>query len=118
MARGCLGVGAGVLHTSGSSLTQSVCPPLPFPSWVGYQKAGFRGHQYLLEEGEYSDWSHWGGYDEALTSLRVIRTVSRSKWAIPLPVGTGGLPQYNLLSEEFVHSFLVLQSNLEVFPEV
>ncbi|XP_057640719.1 beta/gamma crystallin domain-containing protein 2 [Chionomys nivalis] len=42
--------------------------------WVGYEKEGFRGHQYLLEEGEYADWSHWGGYDEFLTSLRVIRT--------------------------------------------
>ncbi|XP_007933959.1 beta/gamma crystallin domain-containing protein 2 [Orycteropus afer afer] len=42
--------------------------------WVGYEKEGFRGHQYLLEEGEYSDWSHWGGYNEVLTSLRVIRT--------------------------------------------
>ncbi|KAF6108103.1 crystallin beta-gamma domain containing 2 [Phyllostomus discolor] len=42
--------------------------------WVGYEKEGFRGHQYLLEEGEYPDWSHWGGYDEALISLRVIRT--------------------------------------------
>ncbi|KAM6174099.1 beta/gamma crystallin domain-containing protein 2 [Erethizon dorsatum] len=42
--------------------------------WVGYEKAGFRGHQYLLEEGEYADWSHWGGYDELLTSLRIIRT--------------------------------------------
>ncbi|XP_006924450.1 beta/gamma crystallin domain-containing protein 2 [Pteropus alecto] len=42
--------------------------------WVGYEKEGFRGHQYLLEEGEYADWSHWGGYDETLTSLRVIRT--------------------------------------------
>ncbi|CAK6440796.1 unnamed protein product [Pipistrellus nathusii] len=42
--------------------------------WVGYEKEGFRGHQYLLEEGEYPDWSHWGGYDETLTSLRVIRT--------------------------------------------
>ncbi|XP_016075000.1 PREDICTED: absent in melanoma 1-like protein [Miniopterus natalensis] len=42
--------------------------------WVGYEKEGFRGHQYLLEEGEYPDWSHWGGYDEVLTSLRVIRT--------------------------------------------
>ncbi|XP_004426185.2 PREDICTED: absent in melanoma 1-like protein [Ceratotherium simum simum] len=42
--------------------------------WVGYEKEGFRGHQYLLEEGEYADWSQWGGYDEALTSLRVIRT--------------------------------------------
>nr|XP_020014288.1 absent in melanoma 1-like protein [Castor canadensis] len=42
--------------------------------WVGYEKEGFRGHQYLLEEGEYADWSRWGGYDELLTSLRVIRT--------------------------------------------
>ncbi|KAM9244951.1 beta/gamma crystallin domain-containing protein 2 isoform 1-T1 [Dugong dugon] len=42
--------------------------------WVGYEKEGFRGHQYLLEEGEYADWSHWGGYDKVLTSLRVIRT--------------------------------------------
>ncbi|XP_068935198.1 beta/gamma crystallin domain-containing protein 2 isoform X3 [Petaurus breviceps papuanus] len=42
--------------------------------WVGYEKEGFRGHQYLLEEGEYPDWSCWGGYDESLTSLRVIRT--------------------------------------------
>ncbi|XP_006862446.1 PREDICTED: absent in melanoma 1 protein-like [Chrysochloris asiatica] len=42
--------------------------------WVGYEKEGFRGHQYLLEEGEYADWSHWGGYDEVLASLRVIRT--------------------------------------------
>uniref|UniRef100_A0A8C5VTG1 Crystallin beta-gamma domain containing 2 n=1 Tax=Microcebus murinus TaxID=30608 RepID=A0A8C5VTG1_MICMU len=42
--------------------------------WVGYEKEGFRGHQYLLEEGEYPDWTHWGGYDELLTSLRVIRT--------------------------------------------
>ncbi|KFO37704.1 Absent in melanoma 1-like protein [Fukomys damarensis] len=42
--------------------------------WVGYEKVGFRGHQYLLEEGEYADWSHWGGYDELLTSLRIIRT--------------------------------------------
>ncbi|XP_069893663.1 beta/gamma crystallin domain-containing protein 2 [Dipodomys merriami] len=42
--------------------------------WVGYEKEGFRGHQYLLEEGEYADWSQWGGYDELLTSLRVIRT--------------------------------------------
>lgn len=54
----------------------------PSPSWVGYEKEGFRGHQYLLEEGEYADWSHWGGYDELLTSLRVIRTVSRGNWAV------------------------------------
>ncbi|XP_054854712.1 beta/gamma crystallin domain-containing protein 2 [Eublepharis macularius] len=42
--------------------------------WVGYEKEGFRGHQYLLEEGEYLDWSQWGGYSKQLVSLRLIRT--------------------------------------------
>ncbi|XP_066060825.1 beta/gamma crystallin domain-containing protein 2 [Chamaea fasciata] len=42
--------------------------------WVGYEKEGFRGHQYLLEEGEYQDWRQWGGYGKELVSLRLIRT--------------------------------------------
>ncbi|KAL0962465.1 hypothetical protein UPYG_G00340340 [Umbra pygmaea] len=41
--------------------------------WVGYEKEGFRGHQYLLEEGEYHDWRVWGGRDAELRSIRVIR---------------------------------------------
>ncbi|KFP83714.1 Absent in melanoma 1 protein, partial [Apaloderma vittatum] len=55
---------------------------LPLPSvgslkvlggvWVGYEKPGFEGHQYLLEEGAYQDWTEWGGYDEELQSLRPI----------------------------------------------
>ncbi|NWX16618.1 CRBG1 protein, partial [Aegotheles bennettii] len=40
--------------------------------WVAYEKPGFEGHQYLLEEGEYRDWTDWGGYDEELQSLRPI----------------------------------------------
>lgn len=68
------------------------------PSWVGYEKEGFRGHQYLLEEGEYADWSQWGGYDEFLTSLRVIRTVSRSNW-LSCYLATPQLPQHNLREE-------------------
>uniref|UniRef100_A0A8B9IRJ1 Beta/gamma crystallin 'Greek key' domain-containing protein n=1 Tax=Amazona collaria TaxID=241587 RepID=A0A8B9IRJ1_9PSIT len=43
--------------------------------WVGYEKEGFRGHQYLLEEGQYQDWRQWGGYGKELMSLRLIRTV-------------------------------------------
>ncbi|KAM9256010.1 beta/gamma crystallin domain-containing protein 2 [Cariama cristata] len=42
--------------------------------WVGYEKEGFRGHQYLLEEGQYQDWRQWGGYSKELVSLRLIRT--------------------------------------------
>ncbi|XP_028316839.1 uncharacterized protein crybg2 isoform X2 [Gouania willdenowi] len=41
--------------------------------WVGYEKEGFRGHQYLLEEGEYHDWRVWGGCNAELRSVRVIR---------------------------------------------
>ncbi|XP_074542836.1 uncharacterized protein crybg2 [Halichoeres trimaculatus] len=41
--------------------------------WVGYEKEGYRGHQYLLEEGEYQDWRVWGGCDSELRSVRVIR---------------------------------------------
>ncbi|XP_060046663.1 beta/gamma crystallin domain-containing protein 1 isoform X2 [Erinaceus europaeus] len=55
---------------------------LPFPSvgsmkvlrgvWVAYEKPGFSGHQYLLEEGEYKDWKDWGGYSGELQSLRPV----------------------------------------------
>ncbi|KAF4100520.1 serine-rich adhesin for platelets [Onychostoma macrolepis] len=41
--------------------------------WVGYEKEGFRGHQYLLEEGEYHDWRVWGGVNSELRSVRVIQ---------------------------------------------
>lgn len=47
-------------------------------SWVGYEKEGFRGHQYLLEEGDYQDWRVWGGRDAELRSVRLIRAVSYS----------------------------------------
>uniref|UniRef100_A0A3Q3G4X5 Uncharacterized LOC109997824 n=1 Tax=Labrus bergylta TaxID=56723 RepID=A0A3Q3G4X5_9LABR len=47
--------------------------------WVGYEKEAYRGHQYLLEEGEYQDWRVWGGSDAELRSVRVIRAVSEDQ---------------------------------------
>ncbi|XP_069743576.1 uncharacterized protein [Narcine bancroftii] len=41
--------------------------------WVGYEKPGFQGHQYALEEGEYQTWNEWGGYNENLQSLRFVQ---------------------------------------------
>ncbi|XP_015203884.2 uncharacterized protein [Lepisosteus oculatus] len=41
--------------------------------WVAYEKEGFRGHQYLLEEGDYHDWRVWGGSNSELRSLHLIR---------------------------------------------
>lgn len=40
--------------------------------WVGFEKPGYEGQQYLLEEGDYEEWSHWGGYNGLLQSLRPI----------------------------------------------
>lgn len=51
-------------------------------SWVGYEKEGYRGNQYLLEEGEYQDWRVWGGCDSELRSVRVIRAVRCNKVTI------------------------------------
>ncbi|XP_075709572.1 beta/gamma crystallin domain-containing protein 2 [Rhinoderma darwinii] len=42
--------------------------------WVAYEKEGFHGQQYLLEEGDYQKWSQWGGCTEEVGSLRHIRT--------------------------------------------
>ncbi|XP_021231383.1 absent in melanoma 1-like protein [Numida meleagris] len=55
------------LSTVGSMRVLGAC-------WVGYEKEGFRGHQYLLEEGEYHNWRQWSGYGKELVSLRLIRT--------------------------------------------
>lgn len=94
----------GILKSSGD-LTARICL---CRSWVGYEKEGFRGHQYLLEEGEYQDWRQWGGYSKELVSLRLIRTVragvvallgdgpsvgreSQAPWSHPYPP-KGSLP--------------------------
>ncbi|XP_043118150.1 uncharacterized protein crybg1a isoform X2 [Puntigrus tetrazona] len=40
--------------------------------WVGYSAPGFEGRQYLLEEGEYADFSDWGGLEDRLLSIRPV----------------------------------------------
>lgn len=78
---------------SSRDLTAHVCL---CHSWVGYEKEGFRGHQYLLEEGQYQDWRQWGGYSKELVSLRLIRTVRAGQVASlgqePLWAGRGSSP--------------------------
>lgn len=94
-------------------MTEPVCSLLSSPSWVGYEKEGFRGHQYLLEEGEYADWSHWGGYDEALTSLRVIRTVGKGNWAS----GLSHTPPVQSVEGRICAPPPCSPEHLKVFPE-
>ncbi|XP_059366425.1 beta/gamma crystallin domain-containing protein 1-like [Carassius carassius] len=40
--------------------------------WVGYDGEGFEGQQFVLEEGEYLDWTDWGGTGGKLLSLRPV----------------------------------------------
>ncbi|KAK2878760.1 hypothetical protein Q8A67_019551 [Cirrhinus molitorella] len=40
--------------------------------WVGYSAPGFEGRQYLLEEGEYADFTDWGGQEDRLFSIRPV----------------------------------------------
>ncbi|XP_051520737.1 uncharacterized protein LOC127421647 [Myxocyprinus asiaticus] len=54
------------LYSAGSIKVTGGC-------WVGYEKEGFCGHQYLLEEGEYHDWRVWGGVNSELRSVRIIQ---------------------------------------------
>uniref|UniRef100_A0A8C5ICG9 Crystallin beta-gamma domain containing 3 n=1 Tax=Junco hyemalis TaxID=40217 RepID=A0A8C5ICG9_JUNHY len=41
--------------------------------WVAYDKERYKGHQFLLEEGEYEDRCSWGGSDRALLSFRFLQ---------------------------------------------
>ncbi|XP_028808880.1 uncharacterized protein LOC114763391 [Denticeps clupeoides] len=40
--------------------------------WVGYEEVGFEGRQFVLEEGEYLDWTDWGGVSKQLLSVRPV----------------------------------------------
>ncbi|NXE47613.1 CRBG3 protein, partial [Casuarius casuarius] len=41
--------------------------------WVAYDKECYKGHQYLLEEGDYEDRHSWGGTDSVLLSFRFLQ---------------------------------------------
>ncbi|XP_051546496.1 beta/gamma crystallin domain-containing protein 1-like [Myxocyprinus asiaticus] len=42
--------------------------------WVAYEREGFEGQQFILEEGEYLDWRDWGGTGQKLLSLWPVLT--------------------------------------------
>ncbi|XP_063275479.1 very large A-kinase anchor protein [Prinia subflava] len=41
--------------------------------WVAYDQERFKGHQFLLEEGDYEDRHSWGGAESALLSFRFLQ---------------------------------------------
>uniref|UniRef100_A0A8D0GXW5 Beta/gamma crystallin 'Greek key' domain-containing protein n=1 Tax=Sphenodon punctatus TaxID=8508 RepID=A0A8D0GXW5_SPHPU len=41
--------------------------------WAAYEKEGYKGQQYLLEEGDYKDEHSWGGASGVLMSFRFLQ---------------------------------------------
>ncbi|XP_061105673.1 beta-crystallin B1-like [Conger conger] len=42
-------------------------------TWVGYQYPGYRGSQFLFENGAYKHWNSWGAAHPQIQSLRRVR---------------------------------------------
>ncbi|KAG2456496.1 CRBG3 protein, partial [Polypterus senegalus] len=63
--------------------------------WVAYAKEEYKGEQYLLEEGEYSDCHAWGGFDSSIHSLRHLQAINKTCLVVsggkPLPGTKVGL---------------------------
>lgn len=79
--------------------------------WVGYEKEGFRGHQYLLEEGEYHDWRVWGGVNSELRSVRVLQ----ADLSEPLLVLYGMPEEENVENEEPTFEVAETVPDVELF---
>ncbi|XP_078523429.1 beta-crystallin B1 [Lissotriton helveticus] len=46
---------------------------VPSGTWVGYQYPGYRGYQYLFENGDYRHWNDWSAFQPQMQSIRRIR---------------------------------------------
>ncbi|XP_041116490.1 gamma-crystallin M2-like [Polyodon spathula] len=46
--------------------------------WVLYERPNYTGYQYVLTRGEYPDYQRWMGFNESITSCRMIRNTSGS----------------------------------------
>ncbi|XP_077587209.1 beta/gamma crystallin domain-containing protein 1 [Stigmatopora nigra] len=64
-------------HSSSCGIKKTICKvgslKILGGLWVGYQEENFDGQQFVLEEGEYSHCTEWGGSEDSLRSLRPIK---------------------------------------------
>ncbi|XP_072274779.1 gamma-crystallin 1-like [Pyxicephalus adspersus] len=40
-------------------------------NWILYEQPNYEGYQYLVRRGEYPDFKHWMGYNDAIRSCRL-----------------------------------------------
>ncbi|XP_043924216.1 beta-crystallin B1 [Protopterus annectens] len=52
---------------------------VPCGSWVGYQYPGYRGYQYLFENGDYRHWNDWCAFQPQMQSMRRVRDMQWHK---------------------------------------
>lgn len=55
-----------------------------FVRWVGFERPGFAGEQFVLEKGEYPRWSTWTNCQSScsLSSFRPLKVVSMNQYDI------------------------------------
>ncbi|KAM8933390.1 gamma-crystallin-2-like [Pelodytes ibericus] len=40
-------------------------------NWILYEQPNYKGYQYYLKKGEYSDFQHWFGFNDSIKSCRL-----------------------------------------------
>ncbi|KAM8934663.1 gamma-crystallin-3-like isoform 2-T2 [Pelodytes ibericus] len=45
-------------------------------NWMVYERTNNQGHQYFLKRGDYPDFQHWMGFNDSISSCRIIPQVS------------------------------------------
>ncbi|XP_072569968.1 beta-crystallin B3 [Paramormyrops kingsleyae] len=57
-------------------------------TWVAYVYPGYRGHQFVLEKGDYKHWNEWQGSRPQIQSVRRVRDMQwhkRGRFTVPAP---------------------------------
>lgn len=66
--------------------------------WVGYLYPGYRGRQFIFEQGDFKHWNDWEAPDPQIQSLRRVRDMQWHKkgcFIVPDPApmpGPGPVP--------------------------
>nr|XP_029512428.1 gamma-crystallin M2-like isoform X1 [Oncorhynchus nerka] len=53
-------------------------------AWVLYEKPNYKGYQYILSPGEYTDNQQWMGFNDSVKSCRAIKNVYGNVWKLRL----------------------------------
>uniref|UniRef100_A0A672HDY4 Beta-crystallin B3 n=1 Tax=Salarias fasciatus TaxID=181472 RepID=A0A672HDY4_SALFA len=74
-------------------------------TWVGYMYPGYRGRQYVLEQGDFKHWNDWGATAPQIQSVRRVRDMQWHKRGLK----TKNTVPVNVLNRSVCHEVQILQ---------